>query len=101
MAVPPPELEVDGVFKYMLLLKKKKYAAMTVSRSPNGQLVTDKELKGLDIVRRDWSQLASDCGKHIVDQILSDQGPDERLQVGRNRVRREGVESNGLTSVIL
>lgn len=57
------ELDVDGVFKYMLLLKKKKYAALTVTRLPSGQLVEEQELKGLDIVRRDWSQLASDCGK--------------------------------------
>ncbi|KAG7160964.1 DNA polymerase alpha catalytic subunit-like [Homarus americanus] len=74
------ELEVDGVFKYMLLLKKKKYAALTVTRLPNGQVVEEQELKGLDIVRRDWSQLASDCGKHIVSQLLSDQGTsDSRL----------------------
>lgn len=51
------------MFKYMLLLKKKKYAALTVSRLANGQVVEEQELKGLDIVRRDWSQLASDCGK--------------------------------------
>ncbi|XP_068206264.1 DNA polymerase alpha catalytic subunit-like [Palaemon carinicauda] len=74
------ELDVDGVFKYMLLLKKKKYAALTVSKLPNGQIITEQELKGLDIVRRDWSQLASDCGKHIVEQILSDQDPDERIE---------------------
>lgn len=74
------ELEIDGVFKYMLLLKKKKYAALTVTKLPNGQLVEEQELKGLDIVRRDWSQIASDCGKHIVTQILSDQGPDERIE---------------------
>lgn len=57
------ELEVDGVFKYMLLLKKKKYAALTVTKLPNGQTLEEQELKGLDIVRRDWSQLASDCGR--------------------------------------
>ncbi|KAK4326034.1 hypothetical protein Pmani_003411 [Petrolisthes manimaculis] len=74
------ELDIDGVFKYMLLLKKKKYAALTVTRLSSGQLVEEQELKGLDIVRRDWSQLASDCGKHIVSQILSDQGPDERIE---------------------
>lgn len=74
------ELEVDGVFKYMLLLKKKKYAALTVTRLGNGQVVEEQELKGLDIVRRDWSQIASDCGKHIVTQILSDQEPDDRIE---------------------
>ena len=57
------ELDIDGVYKYMLLIKKKKYAALTVTRLPNGQLREEQELKGLDIVRRDWSQIASDCGK--------------------------------------
>ena len=26
------ELDIDGVFKFMLLLKKKKYAAMTIEK---------------------------------------------------------------------
>lgn len=59
------ELDIDGVYKYMLLLKKKKYAALAVSKLPNGKIVEEMELKGLDIVRRDWSQLASDCGKYV------------------------------------
>lgn len=49
------------MFKRMLLLKKKKYAALTVN--PDNELDTKKELKGLDIVRRDWSQLAKEAGK--------------------------------------
>jgi DNA polymerase alpha subunit A len=57
------ELDIDGVFKYMLLLKKKKYAAVTLSRLPNGELITQQELKGLDIVRRDWSQLSAEAGR--------------------------------------
>lgn len=57
------ELDVDGVFKYMLLLKKKKYAAVTISQLPNGDYVTSQELKGLDIVRRDWSQISAEAGK--------------------------------------
>ncbi|EYC39595.1 hypothetical protein Y032_0650g1135 [Ancylostoma ceylanicum] len=62
------ELELDGVFKRMLLLKKKKYAALTVN--PDNELDTKKELKGLDIVRRDWSQLAKEAGNAVVDLIL-------------------------------
>ncbi|PIO77205.1 DNA polymerase [Teladorsagia circumcincta] len=62
------ELELDGVFKRMLLLKKKKYAALTVN--PDNELDTKKELKGLDIVRRDWSQLAKEAGNVVVDLIL-------------------------------
>jgi DNA polymerase alpha subunit A len=47
-------LEIDGVFKTMLLLKKKKYAALTVidDEDPNN-IRCKKEVKGLDMVRRD------------------------------------------------
>ena len=42
------EIELDGIFKSMLLLKKKKYAAIKIE---NGK--TKREVKGLDMVRRD------------------------------------------------
>eukprot|EP00095_Tigriopus_kingsejongensis_P006206 snap_masked-scaffold252_size238019-processed-gene-1.5 protein:Tk06206 transcript:snap_masked-scaffold252_size238019-processed-gene-1.5-mRNA-1 annotation:"dna polymerase alpha catalytic" len=73
------ELDVDGVYRYMLLLKKKKYAAVTMERRRDGQVVTNTELKGLDIVRRDWSQLAADAGKMILNRILSDISADDRV----------------------
>ena len=41
----------------MLLLKKKKYAAMAVEKKGD-EIITKTEFKGLDIVRRDWSNLA-------------------------------------------
>lgn len=47
----------------MLLLKKKKYAALSISKSSDGNLISKEEIKGLDIVRRDWSQLAKDAGE--------------------------------------
>ncbi|PVD18466.1 hypothetical protein C0Q70_21015 [Pomacea canaliculata] len=65
------EIDIDGIFKSMLLLKKKKYAALSISRSADGQINTSQELKGLDIVRRDWCQLAKDTGNFVVKQILS------------------------------
>lgn len=64
------ELDVDGVFKYMLLLKKKKYAAVSISRLPNGEFITQQELKGLDIVRRDWSQISAEGGKYVTPCFL-------------------------------
>ncbi|XP_071492723.1 DNA polymerase alpha catalytic subunit-like [Diadema antillarum] len=65
------EIDIDGVFQSMLLLKKKKYAALTVERLPDGTLKTSKEMKGLDIVRRDWCDLAKQVGSYAIDQILS------------------------------
>lgn len=73
------ELDIDGVFKYLLLLKKKKYAAVTLTKTRTGELRMEKELKGLDIVRRDWSQLAAEAGKMVLDHILSDQEQEERI----------------------
>ena len=45
------ELEIDGVFKSMLLLKKKKYAAVTVTKGANGELIEDKEVSERIICR--------------------------------------------------
>ncbi|CAK5059389.1 unnamed protein product [Meloidogyne enterolobii] len=63
------ELDIDGIYKRLLLLKKKKYAALSVDF--NDENLTTAELKGLDIVRRDWSELAKDIGLEIVNLILS------------------------------
>ena len=66
------QLELDGIFKCMLLLKKKKYAALTVTEAVDGQsLIFEQEKKGLDLVRRDWCVLSKDTGEYVVDQILS------------------------------
>ncbi|ETN64245.1 DNA polymerase alpha catalytic subunit [Anopheles darlingi] len=74
------ELDVDGIYKYLLLLKKKKYAAVTISKKADGEIVCAQELKGLDIVRRDWSRVAVMAGKIILHQILSsDASMDDRI----------------------
>uniref|UniRef100_A0A8D8V3S0 DNA polymerase n=1 Tax=Cacopsylla melanoneura TaxID=428564 RepID=A0A8D8V3S0_9HEMI len=79
------ELDIDGVYKYMLLLKKKKYAALSISKQANGKMICTQEIKGVDVVRRDWSQLASEAGKFVISQILdeasyNDYTLDDRLQ---------------------
>ncbi|XP_065095411.1 DNA polymerase alpha catalytic subunit [Ochlerotatus camptorhynchus] len=73
------ELDVDGIYKYLLLLKKKKYAAVTISKAGDDYKCT-QELKGLDIVRRDWSKLAVIAGNFILNEILSDKPMDERIE---------------------
>lgn len=59
------EIDIDGIFKSLLLLKKKKYAALSVEPTGDGKYVTKQELKGLDIVRRDWCDLAKQTGKWV------------------------------------
>uniref|UniRef100_A0A8D0Z601 DNA polymerase n=1 Tax=Sus scrofa TaxID=9823 RepID=A0A8D0Z601_PIG len=70
------EIDIDGIFKSLLLLKKKKYAALVVEPTSDGNYITKQEVKGLDIIRRDWCDLAKDTGNFVIGQILSDQSRD-------------------------
>lgn len=64
------EIDLDGLYKRMLLLKKKKYAAVKV-QFKDGIPYEVIERKGLDMVRRDWSLLSKELGDFCLRQILS------------------------------
>ena len=64
------EIELDGVFKSLLLLKKKKYAAVMFNSTSN-EKDTHTEIKGLDLVRRDWCPLSKKLGNKVLFTILS------------------------------
>ncbi|CAN6456178.1 unnamed protein product [Victoria cruziana] len=65
------EIDLDGLYKRMLLLKKKKYAAVKVQFSNDGSPYEVIERKGLDMVRRDWSLLSKELGDFCLGEILS------------------------------
>lgn len=64
------EIGVDYVFRRMLLLKKKKYAGLSVSKDSDGKLQYTRVVKGLEIVRCDWSMLVRNTASAVLDQIL-------------------------------
>ncbi|KAL0377699.1 UNVERIFIED_CONTAM: DNA polymerase alpha catalytic subunit [Sesamum radiatum] len=64
------EIDLDGLYKRMLLLKKKKYAAVKM-HFKDGKSYEVIERKGLDMVRRDWSLLSKELGDFCLSQILS------------------------------
>lgn len=70
------EIEIDGIMQSMLLLNKKKYAALMVEEK-DGKVTTVKETKGLDLVRRDWCELSQDVGNFVLDRILSGSAREE------------------------
>ena len=70
-------IDIDGVFKSMLLLKKKKYACLKYLPPYTDQNKFERELKGVDLVRRDWSPLSKNTGIKILDIILSGKSKDE------------------------
>ncbi|KAJ1701947.1 hypothetical protein LUZ63_001726 [Rhynchospora breviuscula] len=55
------EIDLDGIYTSLLLLKKKKYA---------GIVGKERESKGLDMVRRDYSSISADVGDFCLDCIL-------------------------------
>ncbi|KAK9810187.1 hypothetical protein WJX72_006462 [[Myrmecia] bisecta] len=71
------ELELDGIFKCMLLLKKKKYAAVKFELKGDQVVGEVIEQKGLDIVRRDWCPLSKDIGNRALKEILSGKPKEE------------------------
>jgi len=71
------EIDMDGVFKSMLLLKKKKYAALKCEEQADGSITTKVEAKGLDIVRRDWCPLSKELGNMALQNILSGRPADD------------------------
>lgn len=75
------EIELDNVFKSMLLLKKKKYAALVVKETDkDGKLVLQTESKGLDLVRRDWCDLSKDLGQEVLAEIMSGKSAEEVVE---------------------
>ncbi|CAI5471181.1 unnamed protein product [Closterium sp. Yama58-4] len=91
------EIEMDGLFRSMLLLNKKKYASVKLVLGPSEPPKVLREVpehKGLDIVRRDWSVLSKEIGAFCLNQILSGRYPPKVLREvpehkGLNIVRRD------------
>lgn len=71
------EMEIDGVFKTLLLLKKKKYAYLKYEPpfDYNSKLI--QEYKGLDLVRRDWCEISKQTGLLLLNIILSDRNKED------------------------
>lgn len=82
------EIDLDGVYRRMLLLKKKKYAAVKVQSNSDGSVTEVIEQKGLDIVRRDWSSLSKEIGNYCLEQILSGGSREEVVDAIHSQLRK-------------
>ncbi|XP_076949906.1 DNA polymerase alpha catalytic subunit-like [Bidens hawaiensis] len=81
------EIDLDGLYKRMLLLKKKKYAAVK-EQLRDGKVHKVIERKGLDMVRRDWSLLSKETGDYCLEQILSELSCEEVVEATHNKLRK-------------
>ncbi|KAL2181996.1 uncharacterized protein P884DRAFT_326603 [Thermothelomyces heterothallicus CBS 202.75] len=74
------EIDIDNVFRRILLQAKKKYAAINMVEV-NGKYIEKMEVKGLDMRRREYCPLSREVSKRILDEILS--GEDTEVSVQR------------------
>lgn len=74
------EIDIDAVFRRILLQAKKKYAAISLVEK-DGKFVENMEVKGLDMRRREYCALSKEISKHLLDEILS--GEEAEVAVAR------------------
>lgn len=64
------EIDIDNVFRRILLQAKKKYAAINLVQI-DGKFVEKMEVKGLDMKRREYCNLSKEVSGKLLDEILS------------------------------
>ncbi|KAF4632128.1 hypothetical protein G7Y89_g5999 [Cudoniella acicularis] len=74
------EIDIDNVFRRILLQAKKKYAAINLVQV-NGKYVDKMEVKGLDMKRREYCGLSKEVSSQLLNEILS--GDDAEVVVTR------------------
>eukprot|EP00756_Hemistasia_phaeocysticola_P017203 Hpha_TRINITY_DN15524_c3_g3::TRINITY_DN15524_c3_g3_i1::g.107908::m.107908/K02320/POLA1; DNA polymerase alpha subunit A len=74
------EIDVDGVFQSLLLVRKKKYAAVVVDDWQGAGTRCRLEAKGLDLVRRDWCGLSAMVQDSMLRLLLSGQEQETILE---------------------
>ncbi|GMM29280.1 DNA-directed DNA polymerase alpha catalytic subunit [Martiniozyma asiatica (nom. inval.)] len=72
------EIDIDNIFKRLLLHSKKKYAALNATMTPEGEKCT-LEVKGLDMKRREYCPLSKETSEFVLNNILLLSDPDEAL----------------------
>ncbi|KAJ7717680.1 DNA polymerase family B-domain-containing protein [Mycena metata] len=70
------EIDLDGIFQRLLLLQKKKYAALKVEEGQK----TSTEVKGLDMKRREYCALSKNVSQYVLTQILSGDAQEDAVQ---------------------
>ncbi|CAJ2506938.1 Uu.00g081240.m01.CDS01 [Anthostomella pinea] len=65
------EIDIDNVFRRILLQAKKKYAAINLVEVPGGKYIEKMEVKGLDMKRREYCALSKEISSRILNEILS------------------------------
>jgi len=74
------EIDIDNVFRRILLQAKKKYAAINLVQV-DGKFIDKMEVKGLDMKRREYCNLSKEVSSQLLNEILS--GDDSEAVITR------------------
>lgn len=74
------EIDIDNIFRRLLLHAKKKYAAINMVEV-DGKYVDKLEVKGLDMKRREYCALSKEASSRLLNMILS--GEESEIVVGK------------------
>lgn len=74
------EIDIDNVFRRILLQAKKKYAAINLVEV-GGKFIEKMEVKGLDMKRREYCALSKEVSSKLLNEILS--GDETELVITR------------------
>lgn len=73
------EIDIDNIFRRLLLHAKKKYAAVNMIEK-NGKWVDQLEVKGLDMKRREYCALSKETSTELLNYLLSGEDPETVVQ---------------------
>ncbi|CAI7667748.1 unnamed protein product [Penicillium pancosmium] len=74
------EIDIDNVFRRLLLHAKKKYAAVNLTEV-DGKYIEKLEVKGLDMKRREYCALSKEVSSRLLNEILS--GEDQEVVLNK------------------
>jgi DNA polymerase alpha subunit A len=74
------EIDIDNIFRRILLQAKKKYAAINLVQV-EGKYVDKMEVKGLDLKRREYCNLSKEVSSQLLNEILS--GDESEVVIAR------------------
>ncbi|KIW08526.1 uncharacterized protein PV09_01416 [Verruconis gallopava] len=88
------EIDIDNVFRRILLHAKKKYAAINLVEK-DGKFVEKLEVKGLDMRRREYCQLSKDTSSKLLTFLLSGDEPETVVENIHEYLRSLASEMRG------
>ncbi|MHA1595275.1 MAG: DNA-directed DNA polymerase [Candidatus Baldrarchaeia archaeon] len=84
----PLLLEFEKIYKSFLILSKKRYAGLRVTRGDDGKWHEDViDMKGIETVRREWCDLVSEVMETILDILLRENNVEKAVNYFRTVVK--------------